>query len=703
MDGAGDLLTRLRAALAPFDDEAFAALANKGLVRRARKDLESTRPVILGAEVDRLRLEVGDAVVMVDPTPSRSTCSCPAEGTCRHILAALIFLRESGPATEPSAEDEAPPAPTVSPADEILAIADETLSKWAGKALVSRMMTAMARGLPVEFDEAGAIVARFPTRNVTCRWMPGGGPSGMVCSCHAADACEHKVAAILAFQAERGGRKLAEPEEPRGASADAPRTRAEVLESVARVTRQMVGMGVSRPSRAAAERLRTLAVSAHGVDLPRLERSLRALADGVEQGLARSAQADAARLFARAAEVEALAHALAARPTHSLIGEHRSQYEPVGDVEVVGMGARRWRSPSGYEGLTVIFWDRSANRWATWTEARPRTTGGIDPAQRYDSDGPWIGVASPATAVRHVLRLSGTYRNRHGRLSGRPGTRAFPLGPAEPRSVPGRIVSWTELAERARSLFGGGFRDRSEQDELVLLAPEAWGPAEFDPVRQELTRLVFDADGRALPLVLRHDPETPKAVESLENYDTTAVHAVLGLLRLGDGGLAVEPIALHGAKGVFNLTLDSAVRTASARPTAIVEAPPEDDGDELDEGDAPAPSSTRVGMLLDAVAAHLEAAGEGGLAAFRPVATLRGLADRAEALGLSTCGRAVGWVVEHLERQRRGEDVEPGLAARDLLRAYHLVRLAASQEAVATATARFVAQPSASSASSAPA
>lgn len=708
MDGSGDLLTRLKASLAPFDDDAFAALANKGLVRRARKDLETTRPTILGPSGDRLRVEVGDAVVAVDPTPSRSTCSCPADGTCRHVLAALIFLRESAPAGEPAgpAADEAAaePAPSPSSAEEILAVGDEVLAKWAGKALVGRATLALTRGLPVEFEEAGAVVARFPTRNVTCRWMPGGGPAGMVCSCHAAEACEHKVAAILAFQAARGGRTLDVPETPRGASADAPRTRAEVLEAVADVTRQMVALGVSRPSRAAAERLRTLAVSAHGVDLPRLERSLRSLAEAVEQGLARTAQADAAGLLARAAHVEALAHAIRTRPHHTLIGEHRTSYEPVGDVEVVGMGARRWRSPSGYAGLTVVFWDRSANRWATWTEARPLTTGGVDPAQRFHAEGPWMGVASPAAAARHTLRLSGAYRNRLGRLSGRPGTRAFPVGSADPRSVPGRIVAWSDLADRARLLFGGGFRDRDEQDELVLLAPSAWAPAEFDPVRQELTRLVFDADGRSIPLVLRHDPEIPKAVEALENYDPASVESVLGILRLGDGRLAVEPIALHGARGVFNVSLDSAPH-ASLSPPAAGDATVEtdDEGNEVDEGEATVPSSTRLGLLLGSMASHLEAAGEGGLAAFRPIAALRGLAERAEALGLASCARAVARAVEPLERQRRGEDVDPGLAARDLLRAYHVVRLAAAQEAVATATARLVAQPSCSSPSSAPA
>ena len=105
-----------------------------------------------------------------------------------------------------------------------------------------------------------------------------------------------------------------------------------------------------------------------------------------------------------------------------------------------------------------------------------------------------------------------------------------------------------------------------------------------------------------------------------------------------------------------------------------------------------APSSTRLGTLLDAMASHLETIGESGFAAFRPIGELRGLADRAIALGLSSCGRPVVRVVEHLEAQRRGEPIDADLAARDLLRAYHVVRLAAAEEAVAAATDRIAAQ-----------
>jgi hypothetical protein len=687
MDGAGPLnLTQLRSALAAFDDEALAALANKGLVRRARKDLETTRPTALDPEGEYLRLEVGDAVVELALPPTNSRCSCPAGGICRHILTALIFVKESEITGDPTA---GPLSASPSAAEELLAVDDESLSRWAGKAFVARASKSLAFGLLAEFEEAGAIIVRFPSRNVACRWMPGGGLAGMVCSCHAPGPCEHRVAAVLAFQVARGVRARAEAgPEALEASAEAPRTREGVLAAVGGVLGEVALLGTSRLSRATAERLRTLSASAHGVDLPLLERLLRTLAAEVELVLARDAQADATRLLGVAARVEALRHGLA-RPPSALVGEHRTAYDLVGDIELIGLGARRWRTRSGYMGLTVSFWDRSARAWATWTDARPTTTGGLDPLARYRAEGPWTGLVSPAQASRSSLRLTGAWRNRYGRLSGRPSTRAIVTGPADPAEAP-TLARWSEIGERAARVFGGGFSDRGERDELVLLAPTAWGPAQFDAVRQEVVRPILDAEGCTLSIVLSHTPENLDAVNALESFEPSGAHSLLGLLRLDAGRLTVEPIAIHSGPRVFNLTLDTARQAPQRRadfPTRAGEDEDESEGLDPDEGDPPPSSSTGLRLLLNRLASLLEVIGEGGFAAFRAVEDLRAWAARAEAVGLTSCARPVQCVAGHIERQRRGETIDADRAAHDLLRAYYVVRLAAAQESVATATA----------------
>jgi hypothetical protein len=640
-----------------------------------------------------------------------------------------LFAREATQASAAGPTDSAArQGPNVDPAAVLGDVSDDELIGWAGKPLFRKAQ----KGLGVhgvEIETTPALVVRFPGRNITCRWIPSGGLLGMVCSCRAETVCEHVVAAVLAYQASLGRRTITFETTALAESSGAPRTRAEVLQSVSAVLREMTALGLARVSAAARQRLTTLAVSAHGVDLPRLERMLKALADEIDLALKRDAQAALPGLFWQAARVEAVCTALTQKPSPALVGVHRTQYHDVGQITLVGLGAHRWRSKGGYHGLTLFFWDESRGAWGTWSESRPVAQAGFDPAARFRADGPWIGCNSPQSAAVSVLRLTGAWRNAQGRISGRPSTRALVVGPslgpgvgpgvgpgAGPNSVgpnadnavvpnvdkpapqhgPKAIVEWSALTERIQKLFGGGLAERIEHEELVLLEPKAWGPAFYDPLRQELTRPILDARGRTLELWLPFNAENEKGVELLEKHDPTGTRGVLGALRWGAGGVRVQPISLLEADRIVHLNLEGtgkpnpptttgapgSAKTGDGEAEEILGADVEEE-DELDDGATPAIASG-LSRLLATAEAELEAMAERGLGVRRDLAPVAGVARRLQQLGFTACAKSLGRLTEVAEsRSTEGEARTTASAA--LLRAYYVVRLAAEQEAVSLA------------------
>ena len=94
MAGEQDFLSHLTALLRTLDDDAYASLANKGLLRRARKDLEGGLAVEVG-EVDGswLNVRVGECRVRFSSAgPSQATCSCPGSALFRrenHLFSAI--------------------------------------------------------------------------------------------------------------------------------------------------------------------------------------------------------------------------------------------------------------------------------------------------------------------------------------------------------------------------------------------------------------------------------------------------------------------------------------------------------------------------------------------------------------------------------------------------------------------------------------
>lgn len=670
MAGAGDLLGRVTEAVRAFDDEALAALSNRGVVKRAKKDLERVAPAATGESRDSLLFRVEDATVSIPATIRDATCSCPAGLGCRHVITALMFLRESAGAA----------APLPSCAEEILAVDDAAFEKWASKAVLGRALDAVAGGLSVECEDGVPFVIRIPVMNATSRWLPGAGLDGMLCTCHAPGACEHKAAAVLGFQVARGVRRVeispVAAEEPRGA----PRTRAEILDSLGAVLAQIIALGLSRLSRAVEQRLRTLAVSAHGVDLPRLERLLRSLAEEVRLCVARDAHASAENLLAAAARAEALRCALA-RPKARHVGEHRSTYDRVGDIEIQGVGARRWQTRSGHEGVTVWFWDRSAKSWASWSSSRPVGTPGFDPSAAFRAPGPWVGGTTPGDAVGRRLRLSGAFRNRQGRLSGREGTRVMTTAPADPLDIPDIITRWRDLADRARRAFAGGLADRDERATAVLLKPTRWGAATFNALKQQSVRDVFDTDGRPVSLVVPFVPWTPGAVEAFESADGAAVRLVFGHLQLADGRISVEPATLLFDAGPRHLSL-----LTSAAPVPAASAPPAEE-DDIEEESALPDGSGELGRFLQLAEATLSTIAESGASSPDDVPMLQDLAARASMRGIETLARAVTHAADALAECRAGRGGVGELAALPLLHALYVAHAAAGLEVVESAVA----------------
>ena len=107
--GRGDVVTAyddlVAAAGRRYDDDAWAALANRGLLRRARKDLESlavplpSRPMPVVVAGGRAR----GAPSALRDRPG-ATCSCPAATICQHVLTAALWLvsRRRHPPSRPT-------------------------------------------------------------------------------------------------------------------------------------------------------------------------------------------------------------------------------------------------------------------------------------------------------------------------------------------------------------------------------------------------------------------------------------------------------------------------------------------------------------------------------------------------------------------------------------------------------------------------
>jgi hypothetical protein len=593
------LLGALAAQLARFDDDAWVALANRGLLRRALKDLETQQAEIVddgGADPATLAVSMGGQHILFDVRgPAQARCSCPAAGVCQHILAAAIGLQRitagtlstapappgvplpaQAPAGEGQAESGDGPVAAADPdgldllAAELLALPAEALTAHAGLAgyrWAWEYVQALdlRRGLTVSGDRSIVLALRHP--RITLRYM-GGGLAAMVAGSATTHLPRMQVAAALAFRRLNGvedapaAARSAKPSATLSASsaADAPRrpplqsrqdeSRRRLLAAVCGAAEDCLSLGLSHLSDNTQQRFNTLAVWAQGADCYRLALLLRRIADHAAALLARGAGADEHRLLEQLALAVGLARALQAageRPPQHLLGRARSSYEGGGTLDLLGLGAHAWRTPAGYTGLTMLFWSESSREFTACTEARPVLQRGFNPLARYRAPGPWQGLHAPAAATGRLVRLVNPQLNDTGRLSPAERTTAsVETAAGFAARLPAR-ARWADIAaERAqwgRSLLA----EPDPMRDWCVLAPRRWGLPVFDAARQTLCWTVYDSLDAPLVLELAYSPFNMAAIERIELHAARGIApGTLLVARIADtaGGLLGEPLSL---------------------------------------------------------------------------------------------------------------------------------------------------------------
>jgi hypothetical protein len=634
--------------LAAYDDNALEALASKGLVRRARRDLEAgLASVTERDDKSAVVLADGQNITLDGRGPASARCGCSADGVCRHILLAVMVLREAprSPAPPGAAFDtppktppgggnaEAPSAPqTHSAATEVCAMTQAQLEKFAGaewrdalsfaQSCEDHSINASGASCTIEMDGGAASVT----------FIQGQGLKGAAYKGPKTKKRLFAVAAAILLR-QREGVKLeagdaTEEEAATGLSALFLDEAADVIE---RTTR----MALQGSPLAAADMLFDLGVSARVEAAPRLTAQLRILARQARLAAVRDVHFESEDFLAGAARARALIEALKTRPEDvALTGSLRREYHPEPAFSIWFLGASRWRSETGARGLTFYGYDVDGRRWLSCTLAR---AAGQDPT--FD----------PASAYRAPIWKSDTPTNLMGRCLHFPApllasdgaiAPTLPQPPSAKDSSSGRAVleaagaiidTWRMLKADLGVRCGFGL-SRKTAALPALILPARFGGLAFDEFRQRFELSVYDRMGDMITLSL--DADSDALARRLQ--DEAGKYPLLLIEASAESDRAVfRPVALLSEQremlSVINMDLDHWQRSKLSLPRLNLLP--------MIRGKAFDPQAGRPDPVHEVTQRALEAAA--AIASGMIPQDLDGLAKSANALGLVTLERTL--------------------------------------------------------------
>lgn len=421
----------------PFANEAFlVTLANKGLYKRALKDLETTGQVELTVTDGRLQIRLDDITVSLDPNVAQSTCSCPSKTVCKHILMGILVAAgcassesETAPAGCENVSPNATPEPPSSEAWKELKNVDlAQLRKQAGKKLFEDTLRLIQDGWTADFTEGDILEATINTESITVYFPKEDSLNRAVCKCGESGLCKHKLIAILSYLSLQGTLSS----DTDGSQPELSLLTEDTLNVLKGASRFIIGIlekGLISCRENEAETAIQYSIRLETCGIGNLARLFRSLSSDIENMLVKHVGFQPLTTFATLSRLHNTI-TLILRNTQNnemlsrLIEGTRSDYytTPVGHF--TGLGAYPWQTRSGYFGITAYFFYHEKQSICTLTSSMAdyyeQTQSLVTPEnlnRQLEMQSFWNNNASLARLSSSTLVLRNFKLNRQQRLS----------------------------------------------------------------------------------------------------------------------------------------------------------------------------------------------------------------------------------------------------------------------------------------------
>lgn len=206
MDSENHLIEEMKKLIPYIQEDFLISLTNKGIVNRSKKDLEKIKATISFSvnENGLLQGKIGDEVtVVLDSHLQNSTCTCPSQSICKHIITCLLYVKEYYEAHGAEQEKESitlqEEATTIPPYEALNTLTEETLQALIGKKEYNAILRSIQLKQEAEFTYDDLLTVTLSSQNSKVYFPKENSLENMMCSCKEKGICRHKAYALLSY------------------------------------------------------------------------------------------------------------------------------------------------------------------------------------------------------------------------------------------------------------------------------------------------------------------------------------------------------------------------------------------------------------------------------------------------------------------------------------------------------------------------
>lgn len=545
-------MEKLKLALAEADDDYLTGITNKGILKRSYKDLETAK--ITANFIDDSAYVSVDNVQCVILTPiADSSCTCPSRTICRHIITAVLWLKNE------LLKDEAEKQEAVKQDNkenklqkELEDFPVDKLRKAMKKKYFNSFLEKAKIGILPSMEELSTITVDIPEDNTTVKLLSPLEYSA--CTCFSKGLCKHKAVAVLAWKLKHKVISIDSlvPVEDT-VSVDTEKLHFCAEHCIAFLSR-LLSDGLVRTPEDASEYAEAAALICHNAGFPEGEKSLREIGNRLKAYISHSPQFSTEYLFSAIIDAYLLMRSILGEKDpnklNEITGEFRSSYKITDELELIPLAQRKVTSMAGYEGDVYYFVNKSQSGndlpFLTFSDIRPTYYDNNGRSQM--SNAPWglYGLCNVLMSFEMRLtlpKLSGI------KLSSSSDTKAVQI--CKP-NLDQKAV-YDKIYTDFRKLINENFANIKYNDRelLVMLMPEKIISSYFSETEQTLTIVSEDYYGQRLNIKARYQSKTKDFFEQLVAAAKTMLnnpdkkYVIFGNAYIESGQCSIYPIAVY--------------------------------------------------------------------------------------------------------------------------------------------------------------
>ena len=527
MDSKNSVINEIKPFLPFINEEFIVSISNKGIYKRSIKDLEKARENILLSVKDTgiIEVKIEDVVVELNVNIQKSRCTCPASSICKHIVMALLYLKEFYDSNQNEEEkeieeDKEEKIDETNFYEELKKLTGDKILEIVGKKTYNSVINSIFIRNEAIFEYGDMLTVTIASQNAKVYFPKEKSIENAMCSCKEKGICSHKIYALISYLIKEG--KITE-EDTEYETIEIGEKEKEIIENLHIFISSIFDRGISGLTGNEISQAEKFYIQIYGIKLFASADELKNLSSELGFYFSKNISFSNKRLMHILCSIYNRTSALLIvkdnRKKIMLAGQRQEEKFNLDNIELVGLGASGGITKRNDLLITAYFYCKDINSILSMSTLRPyENSSQINTL--YNMGQVWSNELSfkEVSVSKMILKDA---KLSTGKISSAKSTVCNIKGKTTEEDINELAVSdYSLIITELRKHKFRYFEPYSATKNIFLIKAEEIKNIEYDKIEQKLKFDVLDSNGNTIVFDIKYNSVSENAIKYFEKNKT---------------------------------------------------------------------------------------------------------------------------------------------------------------------------------------